>query len=87
MDSVNELATMLKSCENCDYIGINLGVITSINEGSQKVNIFLASEQINISTFHSNIHYFFSEDVGKEVIVDCSEDNQTFYVLGFNKTF
>ncbi len=91
------LAKELKKRNNEKRIGIVIGKIVEVIENvieeenelkkTEYVKISILNGAIQKDKFYSLIKKFSKEDIGKEVIVSITEDNQEMIVLGYFKQF
>lgn len=87
------LAKELKKRNNEKKIGTVIGkIVEVIEEESQPekqeyVKISILNGAIQKDKFYSLIQKFSKEDIGKEVVVSISENNQEMIVLGYFKEF
>lgn len=87
------LAKELKKRNNEKRIGIVIGKIVEVIEEENElkkteyVKISILNGAIKKDKFYSLIKKFSKEDIGKEVIVSITEDNQEMIVLGYFKQF
>lgn len=84
---VEFLVNELKKRDNKNKIGIVIGEIVDVKESKEYVKISILNGAIQIDNFYSLIHNFTEKDIGKQVIVSATENNQEMIVLGYFKKF
>lgn len=84
---VEFLVNELKKRDNKDKIGIVIGDIVDVEESKGYVKISILNGAIQTDNFYSLIHNFTEKDIGKQVIVSVTENNQEMIVLGYFKKF
>lgn len=84
---IEYLAKLLKERENIKKIGTIIGEIVEVIEEKDYVKISILNGAIQKDKFYSLINKYKKEDIGKQVIVTMTEDNQELIVLGFFKEF
>ena len=87
MNGAEYLAKLFKDRENKNKIGTIIGKIVEVIEEKDYVKISILNGAIQKDKFYSLIIKYKKEDIGKEVIITITEDNQEFIVLGYFKEF
>lgn len=84
---IEYLAKLLKERENIKKIGTIIGEIVEVIEEKDYVKISILNGAIQKDKFYSLISKYTKKDIGKQVIVTMTEDNQELIVLGYFKEF
>ena len=87
MSDINYIAKLFKERNNINKIGTVIGKIVEVIEEKSYVKISILNGAIQKDKFYSLIDKYTKEDVGKQVIVTITENNQEFIVLGYFKEF
>lgn len=87
MNSIDYLASLFKERNNPNKIGVVIGKIVEANEEEDYAKISILNGSVQKDKFYSLVQRFTKEDIGKQVIVSLTEDNQNFIVLGYFKEF
>ena len=87
MSDINYIAKLFKERNNINKIGTVIGKIVEVIEEKSYVKISILNGAIQKDKFYSLIDKYTKEDVGKQVIVTITENNQEFIVLGYFREF
>ncbi len=87
MSDINYIAKLFKERNNINKIGTVIGKIVEVVEEKDYVKISILNGAIQKDKFYSLIDKYTKEDVGKQVIITMTENNQELIVLGYFKEF
>lgn len=87
MSDINYIAKLFKERNNINKIGTVIGKIVEVVEEKDYVKISILNGAIQKDKFYSLINKYTKEDVGKQVIITMTENNQELIVLGYFKEF
>lgn len=87
MSDINYIAKLFKERNNINKIGTVIGKIVEVIEEKSYVKISILNGAIQKDKFYSLIGKYTKEDIGKQVIVIMTENNQELIVLGYFKEF
>ena len=87
MSDINYIAKLFKERNNINKIGTVIGKIVEVIEEKDYVKISILNGAIQKDKFYSLIDKYTKEDVGKQVIITMTENNQELIVLGYFKEF
>ncbi len=87
MSDINYIAKLFKERNNINKIGTVIGKIVEVIEEKDYVKISILNGAIQKDKFYSLIDKYTKEDIGKQVIVIMTENNQELIVLGYFKEF
>ncbi len=87
MSNIEYIAKLFKERNNISKIGTIIGEIVEVIEEKNYVKISILNGAIQKDKFYSLIEKYKKEDVGKQVIITMTENNQELIVLGYFKEF
>ncbi|MFR5004037.1 MAG: hypothetical protein ACLUCZ_16730 [Thomasclavelia ramosa] len=87
MSNIEYIAKLFKERNNVSRIGTIIGEIVEVIEEKNYVKISILNGTIQKDKFYSLIEKYKKEDVGKQVIITMTDNNQELIVLGYFKEF
>ena len=87
MSNIEYIAKLFKERNNISKIGTIIGEIVEVIEEKNYVKISILNGTIQKDKFYSLIEKYKKEDVGKQVIITMTDNNQELIVLGYFKEF
>lgn len=87
MSNIEYIAKLFKERNNVSKIGTIIGEIVEVIEEKNYVKISILNGTIQKDKFYSLIEKYKKEDVGKQVIITMTDNNQELIVLGYFKEF
>ena len=87
MSNIEYIAKLFKERNNFSKIGTIIGEIVEVIEEKNYVKISILNGTIQKDKFYSLIEKYKKEDVGKQVIITMTDNNQELIVLGYFKEF
>ncbi len=87
MSDITYIANLFKERNNPSKIGTVIGKIVQVIEEKDYVKISMLNGAVQKDKFYSLIQKYTKEDIGKQVIVTMTDNNQELIVLGYFKEF